>query len=380
MLCGLAALWAGSLLAGTTPDALTNGLELIPDKPKLWSESFLWDKDITLRAGIGYKDNVLSSPSAPQGSGFFTSGLDLAIFRLPLNGVGFDLTVAGDDVRYWRDVAGVQGEDSLLASAQFEKYLQEQWRLGLEVKDVYMDQVALSLIQTGGVSAVVAKGDTIGVRPFVRRDFGTNWWIQVGLPVEREWWQAPLDDAWKYAAQIVLGCTYGHGSQVALTCSGAYIPNDTWLATDATGTEMPGKTLALWQQTAELKWEHHWDAAQRWRSITKLGFQYEQDNGGGFYDYYLYSLSEELRFTTRNWEIRGSAGVSYYDFPVQPAEPSSFSPTLYITTFNLMVRAERRIYKSLKLFGAYTYERALSDQAESQYAVSTASTGMSWEF
>ena len=87
------------MLAGTTPDALTNGLELIPDKPKLWSESFLWDKDITLRAGIGYKDNVLSSPSAPQGSGFFTSGLDLAIFRLPLNGVGFDLTVTGDDAR-----------------------------------------------------------------------------------------------------------------------------------------------------------------------------------------------------------------------------------------------------------------------------------------
>jgi hypothetical protein len=332
------------LLAGTVPDASTNGLELIPDNPALLTESLLWDKDITLRAGIGYKDNVLLSPTSPQGSGFFTSGLDLTIFRLPLNGLAFNLTVTGDDARYWRDVEGVQGEDSFLASAQIEKYLQEKWRIGLELKDLYADQVALSLIQTGGVSAVVAKGDTLGVRPFVRRD------------------------------------TYGRGSQVVLTYGGAYIAHDAWLATDATGTEISGKKLALWQQTAELKWEHHWDAAQRWRSITKLGFQYEQDNGGGFYDYSLYSLSEELRFTTKNWEIKGTTGVSYYDFPVQPAEPTSPNPTLYITTLNLTLRAERRVYKSLKLFGAFAYERALSDQAESQYRVNIVTGGMSWEF
>jgi hypothetical protein len=167
---------------------------------------------------------------------------------------------------------------------------------------------------------------------------------------------------------------------VALTYGAAYIAHDAWLATDATGTEIPGKKLALWQQTAELKWEHRWDAAQRWRSITKLGFQYEQDNGGGFYDYSLYSLSEELRFTTKNWEIKGTMGVSYYDFPVQPAESASPNPTLYITTLNLTLRAERRVYKSLKLFGAFAYERALSDQAESQYAVNIVTGGMSWEF
>jgi hypothetical protein len=379
LLCSVAGLWAGILLAGTAPDASTNGLELIPDHPALWTESFLWDKDINLRAGIGYKDNVLLSPTSPQDSGFFTSGLDLTIFRLPLNGLAFNFTVTGDDVRYWRDVGGVQGEDSFLASAQIEKYLQEQWRVGLELKDLYADQVALALSQTGGVSAVVAKGDTLQVRPFVRRDLGTNWWIQLGLPVEREWWQTPLDDDWRYGAQVVLAHTYGRGSQVALTYGGAYIAHGAWLATDEAGTEIPGKKLALWQQTVELKWVHHWDAAQRWRSITKLGFQYEQDNGGGFYDYYLYSLSEELRFTTKNWEIKGTAGVSYYDFPVQPAEPTSPSPTLDITTLNLTLRAERRLYKSLKLFGSFAYERALSNQPESQYKVNVLTGGLRWE-
>jgi hypothetical protein len=46
----------------------------------------------------------------------------------------------------------------------------------------------------------------------------------------------------------------------------------------------------------------------------------------------------------------------------------------------LTLRAERRVYKSLKLFGAFAYERALSDQAESQYKVNIVTGGMSWEF
>ena len=49
-------------------------------------------------------------------------------------------------------------------------------------------------------------------------------------------------------------------------------------------------------------------------------------------------------------------------------------------TFSVMLRAERRLYKALKLFGAYNYERALSDQAESEYAANIVSTGMSLEF
>ena len=45
-------------------DALTNDLALIPEDDSIWKESLLWDKDVVLRAGFGYKDNVLLAPSA----------------------------------------------------------------------------------------------------------------------------------------------------------------------------------------------------------------------------------------------------------------------------------------------------------------------------
>ena len=390
MFVGLAVLRAATLIAATTADASTNNtgtaadistnnLELIPDKPSLWTESLLWDKDVLLRAGLGYKDNVLLSSDAPRGSPFFTSGLDLLLFRLPLDGLAFNLTATGDDVQYWRKIGNVTAEDSFLANAQVQKPLGEHWRIGLELKYTYVDQVAQELTP-GSFNAVVAKGHTLGIRPFVRRDLGTNWWAQLDLPETRDWMCSPLDDDWKLGAQATLGRAYGRGSQVAITYGGFYIPHNEWQPLDATETPIPGEKLAVWRQMAELKWEHRWDKAQHWRSITKLGFQYDQDNGAGFYNYSLYSLSEELHFSTANWEIKGGAGVSYYDFPALPAGTNSPSRTLNLLSPNLTLRVERRIYKTFRLFGAYEYERVRSNQADSQYTYNIFSGGLSWEF
>jgi hypothetical protein len=373
LLWGGAGLWAGLSIAGSVPDASTNGLELIPEKPSLWNESLLWDKDITLRAGMGYKDNVLLSADAPRGSPFFISGVDALLFRLPLDGLAFNLTMTGDHVQYWRDIGGVSREDYFLASAKAQKYLGEQWWLGLELTFSYVDQVALGQIESGSFSAVVAKGETLGVQPFVRRDLGTNWWAQLAFPVAWDWFQSPLDDDGRFGAQATLARTYGHGSQVALSYGGSYIAHNVW-------TNILGDKLAIWRQLAELKWEHRWDKAQHWRSITKLGFQDDQDNGGSYYNYYRYSITEELRFSTKNWEIKASAGLSYYDFPVQPVSQTSPSPTLYLLTPDFTVRAERRVYKTFRLFGEYQYERIRSNQADSQYTYNIFSGGLTWEF
>ena len=373
---------------------MTNHLELIPESRSWLSESVLWDEDVTVRSGAGYKDNVLLSPSAPQGSAFFTSGLDLLVFRLPLDGLAFNFAMTGDDSRYERIVNGVEGEDSLLATAQVQKLFSDQWRGGLECKFLYLDQVAQELIQTGGVTTVVAKGHTLGMRPFVRHEIGTNRWVQLEFPLAREWWQSPLDDNWKLGGQAVLGLAYGQGSRLALSYGGSHIAYDNWLARNADGSEILGTTLVLWQQNAELKWEQHWGQAQRWRSVAKLQFQYDEDNGGGFFNYFLYTLSEALRFETQDWGIQGSAAVSYYDFPVQPTTippplvdfppqpigPAAPSPKLYLTTLDLALRVERRIYRSLKLFGSYTYQRVFSNQSDSQYTANAVSGGLSWEF
>jgi hypothetical protein len=359
--------------------SLTNDLKLIPEDNSLWKESLLWDKDVVLRAGFGYKDNVLLSPTAPQSSPFFTSGLDVTIFRLPLDGWEFNLSIVGDDVRYTRNPDGLKGEDLFLTSVQVQKYFSRVWRAGVELRYSYIDQVLTEFLSAGGAQAVEAKGQTLGFRPFVRRDLSTNWWVEVELPLAREWWQAPLDSLWKLGGQAIVGFNYSAHSHIALAGGDYYIPHEEWLARDAEGNELPGRKLALNRQVVELKWEHHWDADNRWSTVARLGFNHAHDNGGGFYDYYRYVATGEIRFHTADWELKASAGFSYYDFPVQRVGPPP-SPTLYLTTVDVNLRAERKIYKSVRCFAAFEFEQTTSDDPLSEYRYRIGSGGMSWEF
>lgn len=372
-------LLSGSRTAPAASDESVSSKDLIPENLTLLPESLLWDKSVTLRGGLGYKDNVPLSPS-PQGSGFFTIGLDVLMFRVPLNGLEVSFDVIGDDTRYWRNPDGIYREDLFLASGRVSKTLGDGWQIGLELRGTYADQVVEELTQTNGVEAVQAIGYTLGARPYLRRSLGTNWWAQLEAPISHEWWQAPLDDYWKFGGQVLLGANYGHRSQVSVGYGGCYLPHDEWLAADAQGVPNTNNTkLAIWRQTADIKWEHQWDARQRWRSITRLGFQYDQDNGGGWYNYYRYLASEGLVFRTKSWEVRGSAGVSYYAFPVQTVSTPPANK-LYVATIELTARVEHRLYKELRLFADYTHEQLMSNDPTSAYKANTVTGGLSWEF
>jgi hypothetical protein len=354
-------------------------LSLIPENASLWRESLLWNKDVVLRAGFGYKDNVLLAPNSRQGSPFFTSGLDLTILRLPLDGWEANLTIVGDDIRYFRHPGGLSGEDLFLASVQVQKYFGGVWRSGLELRYSYVDQVLEEFLIVGGARAVEAKGNTLGVRPFIRRDLSPNWWVQVEAPLARDWWQEPLDPSWKAGGQAVLGFGNSSHSQLSLTGGSSYIPHDQWLARDALGNEIAGKKLTVWRDIAELKWEYQWDASNHWATTSKLGFNHNRDNGGGYFDNYRYYVSEEIRFRTKNWEAKASAGLSYYDFPVQIIDLPP-APTLHLTTLEVNLRVERRVYKTIRCFVALEYEQTISNDPEAEYRAHVGSGGVSWEF
>jgi hypothetical protein len=353
--------------------------ELIPEKTPLLPESALWDTSATLRGGLGYKDNVPLS-TAPQSSPFFLSGLDLLLYRLPLDGLDTSFLLTGDDTRYWRNPDGIYKEDLFLASGQVTKHFGTQWQAGLEVRGIYADQVVEELIATNGVQAVQARGYTLSARPFVRRNLGEAWWVQLEAPISHEWWQTPLDDYWKLGGQVLLGFAPGPRSRLSLSYGGFYLPHDDWLAADAQGLPLSDNTkLAIWRQVAELKWEQTWDAQRHWRSTTKLSFQYDQDNGGGWFDYYRYQAAEDLVFRTRDWEVRGSASIGYQPFPIQTVSPTS-GLNLYLTSIELTARVERRLYKDLRVFGQFTHDQSISNDPSSEYKANTVTGGLSYEF
>ena len=101
--CGLiiAALSFLLLPSGRAADTSLSETNLIPkDDLRLWTESMLWDGQVSAESGVGYKDNVLLSAFNPHGSTFCENGLEAMAMRLPLDGwsiVGF---ITGNDIRF----------------------------------------------------------------------------------------------------------------------------------------------------------------------------------------------------------------------------------------------------------------------------------------
>jgi hypothetical protein len=376
---GLVVLLLLLVSAGEGAEGTKEKLDLIPEGQEPWTESMLWVKDIVVRAGLGYKDNVTLSPSDHLGSPFFTSGLDLTVQRLPLDGLEVVFVATGDDTRYWHNV-GINGEDIFVTSLQIQKTLGPNWLVGGEFRESYINEVQYVLESTGPTNALIS-GSVLEVRPYVRRDLGTNWWLKLETPVDRDLFGAPLDNSWRIGPRVTLGRPLDPRSSLTLSYGIFYEPHDTRLTTDAEGNPVPGKTLTLLENRLDLAWERYWDRQKRWRTVTKVGLAYQEDNGAGFYSFYACYLSQELRFKTRDWQFRILAKVGYENFPVQTIEPEvPGSPKLNRAPIDITVLAERRLYKALRLFAEYEFDATASNLATDAYTANRVSGGLSWDF
>lgn len=378
---------SATLNAQTVSNAPPEGLDLIPETDALIPASLWWQKDLTLRTGIGYKDNALLSPSAPQGTGFFANGLDFSVNRLPLDGLEFVFFVSGDDERYWRQINAAtngttttvaNGEDIALASVQVKKYIGSLWSVGFEGRESYVDQVEYAFLETGAPGPVKVHGNYLSLTPFVRGDWTSNWWTRLDFTVRRELLSSPLDNSWNFGPVLKMGYTYGSGSEVALSYGSEFSEHNGLAAQAADGSSLSNK-LSIWHQEAELRWQQYWDEARHWRSTVRFVFTDLDDNGGGFQNDHIYTAAANLRYRTRSWSFEGAAKYAYHDFPVQTV-PITGNPKLHETFVDLSLKADRKLYKSLRVYGELDYDRTFSNESGVESDAKTAVGGVSFEF
>lgn len=353
-------------------------LPLIPDNVSLLDNSLLWDRQILVRTGLGYKDNVLLSPFRPVGSGFFKSGLEATLLRLPTEGLHFVASVEGEDIRYFRS-GTLDAEQSLLAMTQLKKDWGAGWQAGLTVEYAYVDQVQDISVSENVAARAKVQGHIISVHPALRRDWGTNWWTQMELSATRRLLAVPIDDDWNAGPKLTLGHSVSERSELRMSGGLLNWRYDTRVDTDATGAGIAGTHRERWIYKTDLTWQHYWDEARRWRSTTALAFDYNMENGAGYFDYRKYEVTEQLRYLARGWEARTRVELGYYEFPVRGIS-SSPSAKFHRTNLTVNLRAEKRVAKFLKIYGEFEHERSISNEAFEEYTVNTVLGGLEWEF
>jgi hypothetical protein len=346
--------------SGTTED-------FIPDVPTVWSQT------INTRVSLGHNDNILLDSSASEHSLATAGGLDASIIRLPLDGRQLLLTLTGDYIHY-PDGERVDHEAFLLGLTQIKLDLSPRWQAGLELQYLYLDQVIDTSITETNSSAALVRGHGITVRPSIRHDLPAGFWLEVGAGGTRQFFQEPFDDYWEGGPTFVMGRDYGLRSSVSLAYEWKQRVHDRREEVSLSGTNLPGTDLQFQTHEIDFALRHNWDEQRRWRSVTRLGFLANQDNGSGFFDYQRYQASQQLRFAAKEWEAKVQARVAYYDFSRQAANDAG-SELRTKTSIEINLRTERRLSKHLKLFADYSFEKSLSNRPADEYRVNKVAAG-----
>ncbi len=366
-------------LAQNATNVMEDNLPLITAKDldtQSLLKSLLWDQSGTVRTDLGYQDNVLSSPTNTMGSSYWGAGLDYSLTRLPLDGWGVNITVTGDSIRYMQNVP-TSGEDFWVGSESL-KYMDGNWEYGFEATENYVDQEEFALVQNG-LNVVDVRGALLTGKPYIRRNFGTNVWLQADFSGGRNWMADPIGDQWEFGPKCSLGWNPTSTSTLILDEEVLREYNQQILVFNGDGSVNPGQMLATWQSTSQLQWQQAWDSRRRLFTDIRLEFIDSQDNGGGYFNFMEYRVAGRIRYDVKPWQVVGNLWTEWQEFPVQGVNVTS-GPHLHVMTWHLDLRAERRITHWLALYAEYSYERAVSNTLTDEYGMSNVTAGASWDF
>ena len=351
----------------------------LPELPKLDLPALpSWDRVFSLHTAFGFKDNVLLGNFNTQASPFVNNGVEIILLKLPVNGWQWQLYLAGEDTRYFSSPS-VDKEQIALAISQLKKEFTGGWSGTWTAQYLYQNLVLdLSASETQ-FATLLAQSHGYTTRFALRKDFASKSWFEIEPSLGRQDFDSPVDDYWEIGPKTTIGLTYGHRSELALSHELLHRAYDTREQSDAAGFTDPGAALEYQVHRLDLVNRHHFDEKRRWRLTSRLGYELNSDNGSGYFDYRRWIFSEQLRFRDDPWEMRGQIRASLYAYPVQPASATTTDKRSR-SDVSLLVRAERKLGKQFKLYSEYEYERSLSNQPGTQYAVNIFSFGLNWEY
>ncbi|MGV3773394.1 MAG: hypothetical protein ACO1QB_10870 [Verrucomicrobiales bacterium] len=337
-----------------------------------------WARSVTLRGGIGYKDNILLNKHNEQESAFWLTSADFFVLREEEHGNHLTFFGSFEDRRYF-SAEGIDKEQIATSQLDLKHDIGDKWQVGVAVQYVYLDQ-ALDVSITENVSqSIPVRAHALSGAPYLIRLLPLGMRLEGRFEVERQFVAAPLDDYWEGGPEITLGITYGNRSDIYLSYSYHERAYDERRHFGLDFASIPDTSLRFQRNTLETGLKHYWDKARQWRTTAKISYDRNEDNGSGFYDYNKYKVTLQTGYSHNDWEARIQARVTQYDFDRQPIDFGR-AQTLSRTEWNLNAQARWTLYKSLTVFLESDHEWVESNQSLESYQVNTVMGGVEIEF
>jgi hypothetical protein len=362
-ICGQAGLFIRSL--GAEASATSNSAPVS-----------VWDFTARVAAGSGYRENILRSSVAPESSGFFASTAEASLIRLSESGSYISLFLLGDDTRYF-DAPSVPGEQFFSGTLQGMIPAGQSDQIGGEVQYLYQNQV-LDVSETeADLQRLLVKGHSAYLRPYWKRTLRPGWAVQLeGTGMRQIYETSGLDDYWEGAGRVSLIHTYGRRSEVSVGFRSASWLYDSREQYDLSGQPVPNTGLTYWRPEVSGQWRHYWDQGRHWRTVTKVGYLQNHDNGSGYFDYDRVLFAQTVRWANSGWEVKVGARLGWYLYDVQEIKGEALERSYYV----LDLRVERRLGRHWFLYAAAEREWNLSNDPLDQYNDWAAAGGAGVDF
>lgn len=349
------------------------------DDGPLSKDPEIWDVDLSLFAGLGYKENVLYNAFDAQDSPFSQLSFDVTFMRLsrPHDWRFFSFLLA-ENAHYF-DVDGLDDEWLVLLMSRGEKRLGENWDFGLESRYTYLEQAFDIAFEEADLGTQNIELHQFQIVPKIEYEWRPDNYLRLEVPVEWNLYRDRSDNYDEFGIEAAIGREYRFGSRFELAYFYGIRDYTDRGYRDSTGSRVEGTDLEWREQQVNVIWDHRFDKAKRYRSRTKLRLRRVEDNGTGYDDFWMFRASQRLSVAWNDWTFSGDVSYTYYDYDSQTVSSVDLDPR-YRSLLSWSAGIERSLGDSWELALDYRFEDYLSNLPEDEYDVHTFSFGITRKF
>ena len=346
--------------------------------PELMKELLGTTVSVDLRAGAGYKDNVLLTETNPIKSAFLRADVDAFIWKPPVVLTDAYWAISGSETRYLGAPSDAKSERVWLTQGELRYAIGTYFKAGLMIQGYYQDQVLdLSTSETGPLRARFRVFGVTG-GPNLRWEIHDPWWFEVSAAWKLERYEGVAEDYHEPATVLRVGRRLGKRHELSVA----------WLwkhrgYTDRNAYTIGGRPLAgthlstNWNQL-ELRFVSNW--SRSWSSAVKLAGDKLRDSASGYFDYNHWRGELEVKWHKDPWQLRLTASRGLHDYKVQVSGTGFDPPSRQIRLSRVSIGGERKLTEKLSAFLESDVERNNTKDPGGSYRLNTVFTGLSYEF
>lgn len=338
-----------------------------------------WTGSLTAELGVGYKDNVLLSPVAPERSAFARYEVEALVAHLRSGYADYSALLSAEETRYFSSKT-VDHETSAFGQFQWQYKREEKFRFAFDLQGYYLDQL-LDVSDTD-VTRLVAELKVAGlvVGPTLRWSPRPWGWVEVQASGKRESYENNGYNGKTGAGTARLGWSPSERFELSLAAADRRRRYDQRTQYSLGGLPLSDRLLVIAEREKELRCEIGWDKAGRWRTTARASLLDYTDNGPGYFNYEQRRASHSLLWKTEKWRIECEGSASRREYLNQTVGRGTSPPIRIAEEFSADLRVERTLSARWTVYVAYGWERNRSNEAIASYRVNEGLLGARWNW